>query len=82
MYIYIYICIYVYLCIHIYVHMHIYIYICIYINLYIYMYIYILVRSWEVEDGGDLGTPVPKNSYSGPSPMRPNALWTCPDTEP
>jgi len=31
-----------------------------------------------------LGTSVPKKSfhYSGPSPMRPNELWTCPDTEP
>jgi len=40
-------------------------------------------RSWEVEDFAVSGTPVPKKSfhYPGPSPMSPNELWTCPDTE-
>jgi len=30
------------------------------------------------------GTTVPKisNHHSGPSPMRPNEFWTCPNTEP
>ena len=41
-------------------------------------------RSWEVEDSAVSGTPVSKKyfHYQGPSPMRPNGLWTCPDTEP
>ena len=31
-----------------------------------------------------MGTTVPRISYHHlwPSPMRPNELWTCPDTEP
>jgi len=42
--------------------------------------------SWMVEDFGDCGTPtsVPQESYhhSGPSPIRPNELWTHTDMEP
>ena len=40
--------------------------------------------SHEVQDFAVSGTPVPKKSfhYLGPSPMRPNELWTCPGTEP
>jgi len=41
-------------------------------------------RTWEVEDFAVLGTPVPKKSfhYLGPSPMRPNEIWTGLDMEP
>ena len=41
----------------------------------------LLLWSWAVENFADLVTPVTNKSYhySGPSPMRPNKLWTCSD---
>ena len=40
-----------------------------------------LLRWWVVEGFTTIGTLDLKKSYhhSGPSPIRPNELWTCPD---
>ena len=39
-----------------------------------------LFKLWVLADYSDLGTPCPRNLFHhlGPSPMRPNELWTCP----
>ena len=41
----------------------------------------VLLRWWVVEGFTTIGTLDLKKSYhhSGPSPMKPNELWTCPD---